>query len=303
MAEQTRNKPRGRQPITRHPLFAVTVALWCGAILSLAGAVAAPRVGVPLILGLAAIGGMAGLILARRIARSRLPVAQGTAIVATEDESASPLWSELRTRRRALEEESAGDFAEPDVPVLARKPEILDITIADSEPLPPEGAAAPLVEEPVAETAAPPRSRPESAAAARLKQADLDDLSHLQLLERLALGLERRRSDAGSDAASAAATTPPPTSHVAALKRSYQALVDLAQQVPPPQPAAGDPPVVSAAHAGRSAVPRLAGPAATALAYDPVETSEAAAPPHDPGETDKALRAALAALQRMSGAA
>lgn len=320
MAEQIRKKPRGKQPITRHRLFPATVALWCGAIPSLAGAVAAPRFGVPLILGLGAIGALAGLFLARRIARPKTPAAPGTAVAVAE--SGSPLWSELRSHRRALEEEQQANlaFAEPPPPAIEREPEILDITLAGSEPLPPEAWDAAVTEpgtepvtepvpEPVPEPAVeaaiapPPQSRLESAAAIRLREADLEDLSHVELLERLALGLERRRGDvvpAGGDTAAAA-----PTSHVAALRKSYQALVDLAGQVPAPDE--DEAPTVFFAPPERRSVVRPAGRAAqataTALAYDPDETAEIADQPQDPAETEKSLRAALAALQRMSGAA
>lgn len=300
MAEQTRRKPRGRQPITRHPLFPVTAALWCGALLSLAGAVAAPQFGVPMILGLGAIGALGGFFVLRRSLKPKSAVASENAIVPAE--GASPLWSELKSQRRALEEEREDPtFSEPAPPAIARAPEILDIASAAGEPLPPEvqfTAEATVASEEIVQ---PPR-RTESAAAARLKQADLEDLSHVELLERLALGLESRRSEplSAGEAADPAALSG--TSHVAALKRSYQALVDLAQQVPPPPAAAPAGPVVFPPQAERRPAPRSQVAAtAAAQAYEPAEPGRVSGEPQDPAATEKALREALAALQRMSG--
>lgn len=317
MAEPTRKKPRGKQPISRHPLFPATVALWCGAILALAGAVAAPRLGVPLILGLGAVGALVGLVLVRRIAAPKPPTAPQAVVATSEGENPNPLWTELQGRRRALVEESADvDFVEPELPVLVREPEILDILAADLESPFPKAPADPIVAESIvdeAATAPQPQSQPEDgAAAARLKQADLEDLSHVELLERLALGLEKRRGEAASPATSpetapeTAKATGAPSSHAAALKQSYQALLDLSRQVPAPVVEA-EAPVVFPAQAERRSAPHPAarGAQATsaALAHDPFDAPDAADQPQDPAETEKALRAALAALQRMSGAA
>lgn len=112
LAEELRKQSGGKQPITRHPLFTATVALWFGALFGLGSlairpgllesavlstgldsliSTAAPPLGwtarILLALALAAAGGLIGALLARFIARPK-PVAferkRGAASIAEE---------------------------------------------------------------------------------------------------------------------------------------------------------------------------------------------------------------------------
>jgi hypothetical protein len=320
LAEQNRKSSRGRQPITGHPLFPVTVALWFGALFGLGslaiGATllesvvaalridavvpaAAPPLGVTarilLALALAALGGVAGAVLARRIARPRpqqrqrrrtatgeraMPVSpyQSPAPLAEVAEDGEPA-PRAAGRRRSLAIEA--EHRPYDVPELAPlpggPPQILKMADVDVDallPSPPQpvvpaprsvaaeeermldlamftppgeyddavdagedalaaphepASAAGLAEAPAvvpepdpvpadpacevhaeaAETAPapPPLPRPVGRAADRLVAADLDALSSLQLIERLAISLQRRRTQL---AAAPAAEAPAP---------------------------------------------------------------------------------------------
>lgn len=301
MAEQTRKKPRGKQPITRHPLFPATLALWCGALLALPGlAFAAPLGGMArtgIALALALVGIFAGLILARRIAgsadanrqatvKASGPVAQPVEL----SESESALWSELRDNRRIL----ALDPAEPAQPpepaetlvVTPAEPELLFEPEPEPEPEPlpePESVTIAAREPDTASIDLPP-------AVGRIASAPLAELSHVELLERLALSLQRRgRRPLANGEARPQAPMPfvPEAGYEALLKLARPASL---RQVPSDIPA-GESGIRDANGASMPSAPRA------------FERPAVATGPQDPEQAERALRDALSALQRISGAA
>jgi hypothetical protein len=144
---------------------------------------------------------------------------------------------------------------------------------------------------------------PGGAAAARLTAASLDSLSHLELIERLALSLQKRREEAASEQNTVAPDAPEaapeaPITHAApvtansapsyypgvsedAAERGYASLLGLSRQAEQTE-----------SEADRTSIARF--PEAFPPAGVTRPTSEA---------TERALRDALATLQRMSGAA
>ena len=101
LSEATRKKPGGKPPISRHPLFPVTVALWFGALFGLGSMAIRPSlieqavlaIGLPAIipaaepplgattqlllaLTMAGMGGVLGALLARRLGRPKAPKRQ-----------------------------------------------------------------------------------------------------------------------------------------------------------------------------------------------------------------------------------
>ena len=260
LVEHSRKQSRGKQPISRHPLFPALVGLW-GAVLSGSAGLAVTPSAAPAVV-LAVLGGALGLIAARQIARPKATPSEAAGAVAPSDGTGGPageggdLWSELRTSRLAL---SAAPAEEP--APLDREPQILDLAAVEigalaagveSEPEP-----EPAVE--ADEAIVEPQAFAEPTAAERIAGMDLDGLSHVELLERLALSLHARGRRAAPVAVSI--TTPEATA------------TEPAEAVPEPDPALVFP--------GRAE--RRAGT--------------------EPVETEQALRTALAALQRMSGAA
>lgn len=259
---QPNRKPRlqtttGSKPsISRHPLFPGIVALWFAALFGLGGLTlppmlleslvlaghidhlvpaAAPPLGekaqllLALLIGLA--GAIAGWVLAKRMARRKPRPAPQVLKVADVDvdlDEPSPRPKASMPAPQRDEDEDAG-------PVFER-----------SEPAP--SAAPGEHSEPVAAEVAPPT------AAERIAGAALDSLSHVELIERLAIGLQRRRQrlEAASDGAIE------PTDAVVRLHRLGE------RNSARPMPAAAMPKPV-------------------------------------PQETERALRDALATLQRMSG--
>jgi hypothetical protein len=271
LADQIRRKARGKPPFSRHPLFPAVLALWGGAILALAGLVLAPGLALTgramLALGLGVIGALLGIVLARRI---RTPKAS-----AEDDGAQGP---DLTADRRALtyEEPVRPDPAEPARPAIDREPQVL--AVAEFEI---EGWNEILVEavgdQPDADHAPAPDS-----AAGRIARADLSDLSPVELLERLALSMQRRRRALGEAPLAGIGLLPETHSGAAAIvvaederesgrhEDGYSSLLDM----------------------GR--LPRLrslAGGAGPGVPDAPA------------GETEDALRAALTALRKMSGAA
>lgn len=268
LVEHSRKQSRGKQPISRHPLFPAIVGLW-GAVLSGSAGLAVTPSAAPAVV-LAVLGGALGLIAARQIARPKAAPSEAAGAAAPSDGTGGPageggdLWSELRTSRLAL---SAAPAEEP--APLDREPQILDLAaveigaldaVVESEPEPqpePQPEPKPAVE--ADEAIVEPQAFAEPTAAERIAGMDLDGLSHVELLERLALSLHARGRRAAPVAVSI--TTPEATATVPA------------EAVPEPDPALVFP--------GRAE--RRAGT--------------------EPVETEQALRTALAALQRMSGAA
>lgn len=240
-------EPKRQQSITRHPLFPAIVALWFAALLGLGSfalslpaieqlvlsthidaliSAAAPPLGMTarlvLVIALGAIGGLAGWLLALRVGRPT-PAATPSVFNVADVAFDSPV---ARSDPRPL----AGPAVEAPPPQM------------DGPVLVP---APPLVIE------TPPAPRPMTAAE-RIASADLADLSHVELIERLAIAIRRREE--------LRAAKP---SDIAAPSESVVRFPDLTDR-----------------HVARLAPP----------------------PPRQaPYETEKALRDALATLQRMSG--
>ncbi|HKR91231.1 hypothetical protein [Novosphingobium sp.] len=272
MSEHKRSISGGDQPISRHPLFPVIVALWFGALVGLAGLalpallleravtalniariipMAAPPLGstarILVTAGMMGLGGIVGLLVALRLARrsrdgletSQQSDEQPDTVFGTSAESgkASRRDRPPAGRRRSLAPAEETTVSEEDAP---REPQILNVAefdLADFvETGEPANSSAPehldnrLFEAyargtapssaindlssaketgrddapasadmtsfiPVAEgDNAPERDRP--SAAARIAGATLEELSPIELLERLALAMERRREAA-----------------------------------------------------------------------------------------------------------
>ncbi|MBW8755643.1 MAG: hypothetical protein JF595_16150 [Sphingomonadales bacterium] len=271
-----------RQPISRHPLFPAIVALWFAAPLALgsfalsvsaletlvlAGHIdslvpaAAPPLGMTarlaLALALGFIGALVGWVLARRLAAPKHHTVPQVFKVADADLDASVQWPGMAgaasgfqpSRFEPVMPESIAPepvAAEEPAPLLDPASLAVDAIDAVPEPLAVGHVVIP------AERGA----QPASTAAQRIAAADLRELSHVELVERLAIGLQRRQDLLGSAAGKAA----DPASGVIQFP-------DFADRRSARQPL----PAVQ---------PRLA-----------------------PQETEKALREALAQLQRMSGGA
>lgn len=294
---------KGR-PIARHPLFPLIAALWGVAlffVLALAtgpGPVAGilsaihverlvPQAAPPfgqtarllfaIAFGLA--GALAGLALARRLGTD-------DATRAARREAAAARRQDRRALREEADPQTDVTAFEPVMAPPAGPPPVLDVAgfAAAHATLPPiadEAVDAAVdagdASEPVSLSAVdgvPPDAMPATtpvggAAARRIVAADLATLSELELMERLALALERWRAMGGATPA-----VPPP----AGLLRTGE---------PAPQ----------AAPAFPAAVASPAAPHSNALA------AAIASEPSDPEGTEAALRQALASLRRMSGAA
>jgi len=309
LVEQSRNKPRGKQPVTRHPLFPAIVGLWGAVLFGLAALAVTPSAAPAVVL--AVFGGAAGLIVARQIARPK-PARSGSEAAAAAGNGptssgatageADDLWSELRTSRLALTARSEEPEAEivpapapaPAATVFDRAPQILDlaaveIAAVDDYPFEPDTAeealAVEAAPEPIAERAAEPATEAQPTAAERITGAGLGELSHVELLERLALSLQRR--GASLPAAPMPGQMPEPIPEpVPDLADLYEAAAATPETGAEPRPE----PEAAIVFPGRAQ--RHASAAATA-----------APAPASPEATEETLRAALAALQRMSGAA
>jgi hypothetical protein len=259
------SKPgRRSQPISRHPLFPAIVALWFAALFGLASfairaslleslvaaghidrlvPAAAPPLGTTarllLALVLGGFGGLVGGLLAWRMAGRRT----------------KPAPSVLKVSEVDLDEPIPSAVASEN-PVAADEP------VEALEPVGRIGAAEHLESEPevpdflepdavVIDHADIPAPRRPSAAADRLVAADLDTLSHVQLVERLAIAIQRRQQQREEAEASGETAGPSPVVQ-------FPGQADRQNTRP-----------------GPSRLPPL--------------------------ETEKALREALATLQRMSG--
>ena len=180
----------GGQPIIRHPLFPAIVALWFGALLGvgslalrpallealvLATGIDAvlPAAGPPLgitarlllasALGLA--GGAVGFVLARRFADAKDDVAPKVFRVAEADLDA-PLTSAAPKPASAHPKPA---IEAPEGPFLAPNPAPSPAPASECQPAPIPSAAE------------------------RIASADLAELSHVELIERLAIALQRRQ--------------------------------------------------------------------------------------------------------------
>ncbi|MEO5587038.1 MAG: hypothetical protein ABIQ81_05035 [Novosphingobium sp.] len=318
---------RGRKPVTWHPLFPAFAAVWFAALFGLGTLAvhvslleriavasgidrlipaAAPPLGVNarilIALALAMLGGAIGTVIGRAFARSK-PAA--------------------RARRAAIAAESAAKAAEP-APAKAatfdETPSFIDISqlalhddlriesdFAFDERQGTHGALdaadGPDAREPFRGFSRPlaavsfplPDSFPipGGAAAQRLNAADLDSLSHLELIERLALSLQQRREEAAAERAEAAADEPQDPGRASLALPSYYP--------PAPEPLARK---LAALRDGTLLEPAEDEVDTRPIALFPAaEGTPNAALRHDSAGTERALRDALAALQRMSGAA
>jgi len=282
LVEQSRNRQRGKQPVSRHPLFTPIVGLWGAVLFGLAGLAFTPSAAPALVLTV--LGALVGLIFGRLVARPKSTTTADEGPVASRDAASSripgqpaDLWNELQTRRQALSDRADEAAADPEPlpapapPFLDRAPQILDVaavklepsdaTVIDHEPAEPEPAI-----DGGHEWTPEPAGEAEPTAADRIATGDLADLSHVELLERLALSLQRR-----GRAAPAAA----PVANALAMPESAGVPQELEQAI------------VFPARAERQ----------TTVTAPPVAASGKAE------TTEETLRAALAALHRMSGAA
>lgn len=277
-------KARKSKPISAYPLFPAFVALWFGALFGLSSLAvgvpnleravaalqlqtvlpaAAPPLGMTaralIALAMTGAGAVLGLIIALLVARRHKPKkAKAEVRVRARDThpdapARKPISAheefgdsgehdreavrEMQALRAAMAEEP--EDAEDDVPAL---PAFLADEAPAAEPEPAAQLARPALDEPKPEAF----GRPIGEAAERIVSADLEDLSPVELLERLAIAMQRRLD---RRAAAAEGETEEP-------------------QDPPGS-----------------------------------VTIFPAAPREDPDETEKALREALAALQRMTGTA
>jgi hypothetical protein len=226
LAEPTSKRTRRRPPISRHPLFPAIVGLWFAALLTLgsfaistsllerlvlAGHIdaiipaAAPPLGetarlmLALVLGVG--GGATGWILARRLANPRAKAGPQVFKVAEADLEPMMPWpgtAESAAIVPALVP-AHPDPAPDETPLAMVMPSLPAPSLSAPNMAPPL-----LIEHPAIETAP---ERP--TAAQRIAAAELEDLSHIELVERLAIALQRRRELLGAmpeddaDAASA----------------------------------------------------------------------------------------------------
>lgn len=307
--------------MTWHPLFPAVVAVWFGALFGL-GALAvrvslieriavasgidrlipaaAPPLGVNarvlIALALAMLGGIIGAVIGRWMARSK-PAARARRAAAAE---AAAEVAEAAPAPAATFDEAPSfiDISQLD---LAQEHKI-EPKISDAEALatPAPAREFPRPLDPVSFPLPASFPVPGGAAAQRLNAADLDSLSHLELIERLALSLQKRREEL---AAEAAANGGPSDEAVPA-----SAALDMPPYYPPaPEPLARrfSALPVSAADEAASAERRESGEGHShpVALFPRGDAAPAAAPRRDSAGTERALREALAALQRMSGAA
>lgn len=324
-------------PIAWHPLFPAILAVWFGALFGLgvlavrvallerivvASGIdllipaAAPPLGMTarllIALGFALFGSALGLILGSQLARSKPSAvarrAEVAAAKAARAEEARLIETAAAVPAQPAAVTEAANFI--DISQLDLDREVADnVGIALDAPVEQPVVEQPAIEQPaieilveapveapaeIAEAPAEPKAKrrpdpayfplpaafpvPGGAAAQRLMAADLDSLSHLELIERLALSLQKRREETPVylDAASAEvlATEPAP-------EPVDEAEIEAAAPLPP--------------------VPSYYPPAPEPVAL--FRESAPAAARQDSVATERALRDALNALQRMSGAA
>ncbi len=222
------------QPITRHPLFPAIVGLWFAALLGMGSFVlstsllealvlathldsvipaAAPPLGVTarlvLAIGFGAIGGVIGWVLALRVANPTQKPAPHVFQVADLPE---PMRATIipakapEVRVPTLDPASLIEDIE-DIAIAAPPPAVEAEAFAAvdfvREPVQPEV----ILPEPVAVEPAPPPPAP--TAAERIAGADLAELSHVELIERLAIALQNREARRDAIIADAAEKTSP----------------------------------------------------------------------------------------------
>lgn len=328
---EDRKPARGAPPITWHPLFPAVVAVWFGALFGL-GALAvhaslleslvlasgidslvpaaAPPLGVTarilIALALAVLGGIIGAVIGTLLARSKPAARARRAEAAAARAAARAAEAEAQLAATPTEPALALEFAEA--------PNFIDFSqleIAAEDRIETGPALEAAADEPIAASAQDfsrpldpvsfplPASfpAPGGAAAARLTSATLDSLSHVELIERLALSLQKRREEAEARAALGEAPA-----------ESAEEFPDAEAPPLPPVPSYYPPAPEGFAARFAALAPALAASAADPIA-EPVALfpeqphTSTVASQHNPDGTERALRDALAALQRMSGAA
>ncbi|MEJ5976774.1 hypothetical protein WG901_09025 [Novosphingobium sp. PS1R-30] len=221
------------EPITRHPLFPAIVALWFAALLGVGSlalstgllerfviatgidtmiAAAAPPLGIKarlaVSLAFGILGAAIGWFLAKRVAEPAERRAPQVFKVADVDPpkvaktkpkpvldpaslAAEPIAAPLAAVPELTSEPEVAELPEPIAPATERT-EAIEVAAAEVtiEAEPAIVDIAPLVTEPFF---AEPESR-EPTAAERIAAADLAELSHVELIERLAIALQRREA-------------------------------------------------------------------------------------------------------------
>jgi hypothetical protein len=270
----SRNPKHGNPPLSRHPLFPAIVALWFAALVGLGSfalstslierivlaagidaaiPAAAPPLGITARLLRAAVvgavGGLIGWAVAWRLAHAQArPAPKVFSVREAELNDERLPWPSM---------EAPHDRADPAGPTL--DPASLETETADHAP-----AGNP-------EPAAAPEPTPEPTAAERIASANLRELSPVELVERLAIALQRRQERLG---------TMPDRARAASRSRDQET-------VPQEWSADATEPVDPVVH-----FPGLGDRQQARLVP--------ASSPSRPQETEKALRDALAQLQRMS---
>lgn len=266
---------KGGAPITRHGLFPAIAALWGAALPGVLGLVlsavflksvlpVAAQLGLAFVLALT--GGALALRIARRAGQGR------SAQAAPPAGSMAPAPAEARPDVLELPPETEPeDISLAFVPVTAPPPvarpvfDVADFAAAYA----PEAIEPSVQPEPTAPAAV---DQPIGKAARLLVSADLGALSDLELIERLALALQRWRTAGG------AVPIAPPAGLFEAADPASESVVT--------PPAALVPATPSISPVAASFARALPGGAAA-----------------DPQDTEAALRNALASLRQMSGAA
>lgn len=320
--------------MTWHPLFPAMLAVWFGALFGLGVLAvrtglletavlslgidrlipaAAPPLGatarILLAFAFAVTGGVIGAAIGLLMARSRPDNIARRAEVAAAREAAREAKSEAPAEPVAGTGEAQGFFdisqlklddelrIEPE-PAAEAEPEI-EILAADAPEPETELKPARAFERPLDPVSFPlPESFPVpgGAAAARLTSASLDSLSHLELIERLALSLQKRREEAAAEPQEATEVIEADTAIVAPAKPAPS-------YYPPVSEAAAERGYASLLGLSRPAVETEDEEEDSAIARFPDSFPPAGTSRQTPEATERALRDALATLQRMSGAA
>lgn len=280
-------KARKSKPISAYPLFPAFVALWFGALFGLSSLAvgvpnlerivaalqlqtvlpaAAPPLGATaralIALAMTGAGGVFGLIIGLLVTPRHKPKKAKAPEVSVRARDTHP---DAPVRKPISAHEEFGDSGEHDREAV-REMQALRASMVDEpedvedelalpaflakEAPPPKPEPAAQLAEPIEESQPEAFGRPIGEAAERIASADLEDLSPVELLERLAIAMQRRLD-----------------------RRSQAADGDTEEQQDSPG-------------------------SVTIFPATPREE-----PRENPDETEKALREALAALQRMTGTA
>ncbi|MDB5725916.1 MAG: hypothetical protein JWQ16_2670 [Novosphingobium sp.] len=306
------NARRGRQSVTWHPLFPAFVAVWFGALFGLGTlavpvlliermvvasgidrlvSAAAPPLGtnarILIALAMAILGGVIGAVIGHVLARSKPAARARRAAAAAEAHAkAAAEVSDTVSVKPATFDDAPSfiDFSQLNLDDAHR----IEASASEVEPV--EEFRRPL--DPVTFPLPDSFPVPGTAAAQRLNAADLGTLSHLELIERLALSLQKRREEAAD--ADDETQHGDEVAHAEPSDETGPALPAL--DVPSYYPSAPMPVArhIDAAQDGDNHPVAL---------FPGADAASSAALRQDRTGTERALREALAALQRMSGAA